>query len=89
MIAGISRWDVGCVPELAEPELPLPFEPCCTQINFEPTLVHFKVNLPDLAVAPAFAHLPPAEFAALARVADATSTDPTIMAVHACFTATL
>jgi hypothetical protein len=34
-------------------------------------------------------HLPPAEFAALARGADVTNTDPTIMAVHACFTAIL
>jgi hypothetical protein len=34
-------------------------------------------------------HLPPAEFAALARGADVANTDPTIMAVHACFTATL
>ena len=93
MIAGISRWDVGCVPELAEPELPLPLrlpvELCATHTSFLPTLVHFKVVLPDLAVAPALLHLPPAEFAALARGAEVTNTDPTTMAIHACFTATL
>jgi len=52
-------------------------------------LVLFKVVLPVLAFAPAFVHLPPGEFAALARGADVAKTDPTIMAVHACFTATL
>ena len=89
MIAGISRWDVGCVPELPEPELPLPVELCATHTSFLPTLVHFKVVLPDLAVAPALVHLPPAELAALARGADATNTDPTTMAIHVCFTAAL
>ena len=85
----MSRWEVGCVPELAEPALPLPVEVWATHTSFFPTLVHFNVDLPDFTVAPAFVHLPPAEFAALARGADVANTDPTIMAVHACFTATL
>ena len=93
IIAGISRCEVGCVPELAEPELPLPLplplplELCATHTSFDPTLVHFKVVLPDLAVAPAFVHLPPAEFAALARGAVATNTDPAIIAIQADLTA--
>jgi hypothetical protein len=60
--------EVGCVPELAEPELPLDL--CTTQTSFVPTLVHFSVVLPDLAVRPDFAHLPPGVFAAFTSKAD-------------------
>ena len=68
--------EVGCVPELPEPELPLPLplplplDLCATQTSFVPTLVHFSVVLPDLAVRPAFAHLPPGVFAAFTSKAD-------------------
>ena len=77
----MSRWDVGCVPELAEPELPLPVELCATQMSFLPTLVHLSVALPDLAVAPALVHLPPTEFAALASEALVAITDTTIKTI--------
>ena len=68
--------EVGCVPELPEPELPLPLplplplDLCATQTSFVPTLVHFSVVLPDLAVRPDFAHLPPGVFAAFTSKAE-------------------
>ncbi len=76
---------------LAEPELPLPLplELCATHTSFDPTLVHFKVVLPELAVAPAFVHFPPAEFAALACGALVAIANATTNAIQARLDATL
>lgn len=41
-----------------------------THTSFVPTLVHFSVVLPDLAVRPDFAHLPPGVFAAFTSKAE-------------------
>jgi hypothetical protein len=52
-------------------------------------LVHFKVVLPDLAIAPALVHLPPAEFAALACGALVAIANATTNAIQARLDATL
>ena len=60
----MSFCEVGCAPEL---ELDVPLVPDETHTSFPATFLQVSVTLPDLTVAPAFVHLPPALFAALAE----------------------
>ena len=60
----MSLCEVGWAPEI---ELDVPLDPDETHTSFPATFLHVSVTLPDLTVAPAFVHLPPALFAALAE----------------------
>ena len=75
MIAGMSLCELGCAPEL---ELDSPLDPDETHTSFPATFLQVSVTLPDLTVAPAFVHLPPALLEALTEYTGEVATNTPI-----------